>query len=356
MYRAVSQLIAANEDRPEFLISLFRELQMLSRNDPLRARLMQAFEELERRQAIDDEVTQSVHPTQTSIPSCNVAAATLQSYGAYDPESVVRAIVDEIADFLNESRHYSDGDDTIRERIATIAMRELTQRTQQATHRGSQRAAPVVVRLTRDELLRNMPPLDRRRPVPFLSALMRYLSEAVESSVAVETPRDSSLRAAAAADNRNVLDATPPATAVNRRKRRQVQKISPTSQITECGARVPLVAPLAAQQPAAEQPKQPQQQLNAAGSVEMGGSSSSSVDAAAANRSSRNKDDDNEDLAEADQVCSVVSAADGEDDNEEGAAAVAAGVVDATADDAGVVGTGDSRMDGELYPFGNEER
>lgn len=50
VYRAVSQLIAANEDRPEFLINLFQELQMLPPNDPLRARLMQAFDQLDRRQ------------------------------------------------------------------------------------------------------------------------------------------------------------------------------------------------------------------------------------------------------------------------------------------------------------------
>lgn len=42
----MSALIAANESRPHFLINLFRELQLISTSDPLRNRLMQAFQEL----------------------------------------------------------------------------------------------------------------------------------------------------------------------------------------------------------------------------------------------------------------------------------------------------------------------
>lgn len=46
VYLEVSALIAANESRPEFLINLFRELQLISSSDPLRKRLMEAFQGL----------------------------------------------------------------------------------------------------------------------------------------------------------------------------------------------------------------------------------------------------------------------------------------------------------------------
>lgn len=46
VYLEVSALIAANETRPHFLINLFRELQLISTSDPLRKRLMQAFQEV----------------------------------------------------------------------------------------------------------------------------------------------------------------------------------------------------------------------------------------------------------------------------------------------------------------------
>lgn len=46
IYLEVSALIAANETRPHFLINLFRELQLISSSDPLRTRLMQAFQEV----------------------------------------------------------------------------------------------------------------------------------------------------------------------------------------------------------------------------------------------------------------------------------------------------------------------
>lgn len=36
----------ANESRPNFLINLFRELQLISTSDPLRNRLMQTFHDL----------------------------------------------------------------------------------------------------------------------------------------------------------------------------------------------------------------------------------------------------------------------------------------------------------------------
>lgn len=39
VYLEVSALIAANESRPQFLINLFRELQLISSTDPLRKRL-----------------------------------------------------------------------------------------------------------------------------------------------------------------------------------------------------------------------------------------------------------------------------------------------------------------------------
>lgn len=46
VYLEVSALIAANESRPEFLINLFRDLQLISTSDPLRNRLLQAFKEV----------------------------------------------------------------------------------------------------------------------------------------------------------------------------------------------------------------------------------------------------------------------------------------------------------------------
>lgn len=46
VYLEVSALIAANESRPHFLINLFRELQLISTSDPLRKRLMEAFQGL----------------------------------------------------------------------------------------------------------------------------------------------------------------------------------------------------------------------------------------------------------------------------------------------------------------------
>lgn len=46
VYLEVSALIAANESRPQFLINLFRDLQLISSSDPLRKRLMQAFQEV----------------------------------------------------------------------------------------------------------------------------------------------------------------------------------------------------------------------------------------------------------------------------------------------------------------------
>lgn len=46
VFLEVSTLIAANESRPQFLINLFRELQLISTTDPLRDSLMDAFHEL----------------------------------------------------------------------------------------------------------------------------------------------------------------------------------------------------------------------------------------------------------------------------------------------------------------------
>lgn len=46
VYLEVSALIEQNESRPHFLINLFRELQLISSSDPLRKRLMQAFQEV----------------------------------------------------------------------------------------------------------------------------------------------------------------------------------------------------------------------------------------------------------------------------------------------------------------------
>ena len=45
MYQEVKNLITANESRPDFLIQLFRELQLIS-SDPLRQRTLQSIQDL----------------------------------------------------------------------------------------------------------------------------------------------------------------------------------------------------------------------------------------------------------------------------------------------------------------------
>lgn len=53
VFQEVSALIAANESRPHFLINLFRELQLISASDPLRNKIMQAFQELYFRNSLE---------------------------------------------------------------------------------------------------------------------------------------------------------------------------------------------------------------------------------------------------------------------------------------------------------------
>lgn len=45
IYSEVAALISANENRPHFLIQLFRDLQMIS-SDPLRQRTLQSIQEV----------------------------------------------------------------------------------------------------------------------------------------------------------------------------------------------------------------------------------------------------------------------------------------------------------------------
>ena len=49
VYTEVAALISANENRPHFLIQLFRDLQMIS-SDPLRQRILQSIQEVVSRQ------------------------------------------------------------------------------------------------------------------------------------------------------------------------------------------------------------------------------------------------------------------------------------------------------------------
>lgn len=73
VYLEVSALIAANESRPHFLINLFRELQLISSSDPLRKRLMQAFQEVytnsyESNSNILPDVQATLSNNQVSLP------------------------------------------------------------------------------------------------------------------------------------------------------------------------------------------------------------------------------------------------------------------------------------------------
>lgn len=62
----MSTLIAANESRPQFLINLFRELQLISTTDPLRDSLMGAFHELYNRYYNPNHVTGEQRPPHSS--------------------------------------------------------------------------------------------------------------------------------------------------------------------------------------------------------------------------------------------------------------------------------------------------
>lgn len=70
VYLEVSALIAANESRPQFLISLFRELQLISSSDPLRKRLMQAFQEVYM-QHCESSATSNILPDMQAATSNN---------------------------------------------------------------------------------------------------------------------------------------------------------------------------------------------------------------------------------------------------------------------------------------------
>ncbi|KAJ6645402.1 Pericentriolar material 1 protein [Pseudolycoriella hygida] len=70
VYQEVSALIVANESRPNFLINLFRELQLISTSDPLRNRLMQTFQDLYNRYESNPQTDNSAainqHSTKTN--------------------------------------------------------------------------------------------------------------------------------------------------------------------------------------------------------------------------------------------------------------------------------------------------
>lgn len=69
VYLEVSALIAANESRPHFLINLFRELQLISSSDPMRNRLMQAFQEVYT-QHCEVNGSPSIQTSVSNLPVC----------------------------------------------------------------------------------------------------------------------------------------------------------------------------------------------------------------------------------------------------------------------------------------------
>lgn len=80
VYLEVSALIAANESRPHFLINLFRELQLISTSDPLRKRLMEAFQELYTQYCVTAPIAASIAAPiadmQASMPASNEQVIT----------------------------------------------------------------------------------------------------------------------------------------------------------------------------------------------------------------------------------------------------------------------------------------
>lgn len=78
VYLEVSALIAANESRPHFLINLFRELQLISSSDPLRKRLMQAFQEVYM-QHCESNATPNILPDM-QVTTSNNQVSTMRIY------------------------------------------------------------------------------------------------------------------------------------------------------------------------------------------------------------------------------------------------------------------------------------
>lgn len=73
VYQEVSALIVANESRPNFLINLFRELQLISTSDPLRNRLMQTFQDLYNRYESNPQADNSAILNQVlNVPSSSI--------------------------------------------------------------------------------------------------------------------------------------------------------------------------------------------------------------------------------------------------------------------------------------------
>lgn len=76
VYLEVSALIAANESRPHFLINLFRELQLISSSDPLRKRLMQAFQEVYTQHCESNGSPNILPDMQASVSNVQVCLST----------------------------------------------------------------------------------------------------------------------------------------------------------------------------------------------------------------------------------------------------------------------------------------
>lgn len=202
-------------------------------------------------------------------------------------DSLVCDIVNQVEHYLHDARQYpgdaDDANDTImRQRAATIVMRELY------------RAAPahqVQLHLSRDELLRSMPPLDLRLPHQFLTGLLRYLQQRIRRATDDGGYCGSG---ATGGGNKNVHESM-----TNRRKRRQPQKSTVAPAVaapTAAPIESPAEPPGDADQP---EPMGQQQQMAMLLDEASGGDGHS--------------DNANEDLAEADQMCGGVS----EDDNDE---------------------------------------
>lgn len=89
VYLEVSALITANESRPHFLINLFRELQLISTSDPLRNRLMQAFQELYNRYceptiAEENNAASALPPNEITTPDTAQHDLTQSSDNRYN--------------------------------------------------------------------------------------------------------------------------------------------------------------------------------------------------------------------------------------------------------------------------------
>lgn len=135
---------------------------------------------------------------------------------------MVSGIIDEVDDYLQEARSSTETNDMVLQRVATIALRELARRTEH-----DPAGVPAI---TRSELLRNMPALDRRRPMRFQMAMMRYLNQVLRGG------SGGSAGAAAPQDNRGAPEPG------SRRKRRPPQKTPSSAPSAVASAATPTAA------------------------------------------------------------------------------------------------------------------